>query len=109
MKRVFLALGPIVSTSVVVVILLGNSLGTFASQSYLASPERAANVSHHVNIDGHLLGSVTATDRFIRETPPGSVSIEVVPRGDTVAVRTVNVHSTPSTEGRISVRLNAFG
>jgi pimeloyl-ACP methyl ester carboxylesterase len=32
--------------------LLGHSLGTFVSQSYLASPSRAANVAHYVNIDG---------------------------------------------------------
>lgn len=32
--------------------LLGHSLGTFVSQTYLASPARAANVAHYVNIDG---------------------------------------------------------
>ncbi len=32
--------------------LLGHSLGTFVAQSYLATPERAANVAHYVNIDG---------------------------------------------------------
>jgi len=33
--------------------LLGHSLGTFVSQSYLnSSPERAASVAHYVNIDG---------------------------------------------------------
>jgi len=32
--------------------LLGHSLGTFVCQSYLASPARAANVAHYVNIDG---------------------------------------------------------
>ena len=33
--------------------LLGHSLGTFVSQSYLnSSPERAAHVAHYVNIDG---------------------------------------------------------
>lgn len=32
--------------------LLGHSLGTFVSQSYLSTPERAANVAHYVNIDG---------------------------------------------------------
>ena len=32
--------------------LLGHSLGTFVSQSYLATPARAANVAHYVNIDG---------------------------------------------------------
>ncbi|MEW6268138.1 MAG: alpha/beta fold hydrolase [Thermodesulfobacteriota bacterium] len=32
--------------------LMGHSLGTRVSQEYLASPERAANVGHYVNIDG---------------------------------------------------------
>ncbi len=43
--------------------LLGHSLGTFVSQSYLSTPERAANVAHYVNIDG---GSADA--------PPGGVA-----------------------------------
>src|SRR5262245_23032056 len=42
--------------------LLGHSLGTFVSQSYLSTPARAANVAHYVNIDG---GSAAA--------PPGGV------------------------------------
>jgi len=42
--------------------LLGHSLGTFVSQTYLESPARAANVAHYVNIDG---GSADA--------PPGGV------------------------------------
>lgn len=42
--------------------LLGHSLGTFVAQSYLASPARAANVAHYVNIDGASAGS-----------PPGGV------------------------------------
>jgi pimeloyl-ACP methyl ester carboxylesterase len=32
--------------------LLGHSLGTGVSQSYLSTPERAARVAHYVNIDG---------------------------------------------------------
>jgi pimeloyl-ACP methyl ester carboxylesterase len=32
--------------------LLGHSLGTFVSQTYLSTPARAANVAHYVNIDG---------------------------------------------------------
>jgi lipase/uncharacterized protein/lipase (class 2) len=42
--------------------LLGHSLGTFVSQTYLSTPARAANVAHYVNIDG---GSASA--------PPGGV------------------------------------
>jgi pimeloyl-ACP methyl ester carboxylesterase len=43
--------------------LLGHSLGTAMSQSYLASPARAATVAHYVNLDGR-----TAT------APPGGVA-----------------------------------
>jgi pimeloyl-ACP methyl ester carboxylesterase len=32
--------------------LLGHSLGTFVSQSYLSNPARAAKVAHYVNLDG---------------------------------------------------------
>ncbi len=32
--------------------LLGHSLGTFVCQTYLATPARAANVAHYVNLDG---------------------------------------------------------
>ena len=32
--------------------LLGHSLGTFVSQTFLSTPARAANVAHYVNIDG---------------------------------------------------------
>jgi len=42
--------------------LLGHSLGTALSHSYLASPARAATVAHYVNLDGR-----TAT------APPGGV------------------------------------
>jgi hypothetical protein len=42
--------------------LMGHSLGTFVSQTYLSTPARAANVAHYVNIDG---GTASA--------PPGGV------------------------------------
>jgi pimeloyl-ACP methyl ester carboxylesterase len=42
--------------------LLGHSLGTFVSQTYLSTPARAANVAHYVNIDGAPAGA-----------PPGGV------------------------------------
>ncbi len=42
--------------------LLGHSLGTAVSQAYLATPARAANVAHYVNIDG-----------AIASAPPGGV------------------------------------
>ena len=42
--------------------LMGHSLGTTVSHSYLATPERAANVAHYVNIDGRTASA-----------PPGGV------------------------------------
>jgi pimeloyl-ACP methyl ester carboxylesterase len=42
--------------------ILGHSLGTTVMHAYLASPERAANVAHYVNIDGR-----------IADAPPGGV------------------------------------
>ena len=42
--------------------LMGHSLGTTVSHTYLASPERAANVAHYINIDGRSA-----------DAPPGGV------------------------------------
>lgn len=42
--------------------LVGHSLGTRVSQSYLSSPQRAANVARYVNVDGATAGA-----------PPGGV------------------------------------
>ena len=42
--------------------LMGHSLGTTVSHAYLATPERAANVAHYVNIDGRTAAA-----------PPGGV------------------------------------
>jgi len=38
--------------------LLGHSLGTFVSQSYLSNPTRAAKVAHYVNLDGRAATSL---------------------------------------------------
>jgi pimeloyl-ACP methyl ester carboxylesterase len=43
--------------------LVGHSLGTVVSQAFLASPLRAANVAHYVNVDGRVAGA-----------PPGGVA-----------------------------------
>ena len=40
------------STGAAQVDLMGHSLGTTVSHAFLATPERAANVAHYVNIDG---------------------------------------------------------
>ena len=42
--------------------LIGHSLGTTVSHNFLATPERAANVAHYVNIDGRTAAA-----------PPGGV------------------------------------
>ncbi|HKX46114.1 MAG TPA: alpha/beta hydrolase [Planctomycetota bacterium] len=42
--------------------LIGHSLGTFVSQTYLSTPARAANVAHYVNVDGRAASA-----------PPGGV------------------------------------
>jgi pimeloyl-ACP methyl ester carboxylesterase len=54
------------------------------------------------------LGFLTGADLFIPTDPPGTVSIETVPRGDFGAARTVNVPNIPSTEARVVVQLNDF-
>jgi pimeloyl-ACP methyl ester carboxylesterase len=51
---------------------------------------------------------LTGADLFIPTDPPGTVSVETVPRGDFGAARTVNVPNTPSSEARIVVQLNDF-
>lgn len=54
------------------------------------------------------LAFLTAQDLFIPTDPPGTVSVETVPRGDLGAARTVNVPNLPSTESRVVVQLNDF-
>jgi pimeloyl-ACP methyl ester carboxylesterase len=53
------------------------------------------------------LAFLTGADLFIPADPPGSVSVEVVPRGGGAA-RTVNVPNLPSTQSRVVVQLNDF-
>jgi pimeloyl-ACP methyl ester carboxylesterase len=68
--------------------LLGHSLGTFVSQSYLESPARAANVAHYVNIDGRpadaLPGGVPtlalwagAVDRPVQPEVVGAINVTI--------------------------------
>jgi len=38
--------------------LVGHSLGTFVSQAYLATPARAANVAHYINVDGRVANAL---------------------------------------------------
>jgi hypothetical protein len=53
------------------------------------------------------LAVLTGADLFIPSDPPGTVPVEVVPRGGGDA-RTVNVPNVPSTEARLVVQLNDF-
>ena len=54
------------------------------------------------------LAFLTGADLFIPTDPPGTVSVETVPRGDFGAARTVNARNIPSTQGRVVVQLNDF-
>jgi len=53
-------------------------------------------------------GFLSGADLFIPTEPPGTVTIETVPRGDFGAARTVNVPNTPSSEARLVVQLYDF-
>jgi pimeloyl-ACP methyl ester carboxylesterase len=62
----------------------------------------------HVPFPFPFVGFLTGADLYIPTDPPGTVSVETVPRGDFSAARTVNVRNIPSTEGRVVVQLNDF-
>jgi pimeloyl-ACP methyl ester carboxylesterase len=68
--------------------LMGHSLGTTVSHNFLATPERAANVAHYVNIDGRT-GSA----------PPGGVPTLALWAG------AVNRPTPPEIVGAINVTL----
>jgi hypothetical protein len=53
------------------------------------------------------LAFLTGADLFIPTDPPGSVSVEMLPRGGGDA-RTVNVPNTPSTQARMVVQFHDF-
>jgi hypothetical protein len=55
-----------------------------------------------------VLPFLTAADLFIPSQPPGTVTVETVPRGDVAKTRRVNVRNIPSTVGRPVVQLNDF-
>ncbi len=62
----------------------------------------------HVPFPFPFLGFLTGADLFIPTDPPGTVSVETVPRGDFGAARTVNIPNVPSTQARLVVRLRDF-
>jgi hypothetical protein len=51
---------------------------------------------------------ISGVDLFIPSDPPGTVSVETVPRGDLDAARTVNVPNIPSTEARLVIQMRDF-
>ncbi len=54
------------------------------------------------------LAFLTASDLYIPASPPGTVKVEVVPRGDFGEARTVNVRNSPSSETRVVVQMHDF-
>jgi pimeloyl-ACP methyl ester carboxylesterase len=85
------------------------SVGT-ASVAFFAFDVGSDGVSNLTTIPFpfNVLGFLTAADLFIPTDPPGTLSIETVPRGDFGAARTVNVPNTPSTQARLVVQLRDF-
>jgi pimeloyl-ACP methyl ester carboxylesterase len=81
-----------------------------ASVAFFAFDVGSDGVSHLTTVPFPftILGFLTGADLFLPTDPPGTLSIETVPRGDFSAVRRVNVPNTPSTEARIVVQLNDF-
>lgn len=84
--------------------LMGHSMGTRVSQLYLASPERAANIGHYVNLDGYpaeappggvptraIWAGISLTDRGVilgadNVTVPGQTHVEVATSAETFAL-----------------------
>ena len=115
--------------------LMGHSLGTTVSHTYLATPERAANVAHYVNIDGRPAtappGGVPTLALWAgavnRPTPPqivGATNV-TIPNQEHVEVATseesffemyhflrgrapFTTHILPEVRPRISGRVTAF-
>jgi len=56
----------------------------------------------------NVLGFLTAADLFIPAQPPGTATVETVPRGDFDAKRKVNVRNIPATQARLVVQLRDF-
>jgi pimeloyl-ACP methyl ester carboxylesterase len=54
------------------------------------------------------LAFLTASDLFIPSDPAGTLKVEVVPRGDFGAARTVNVRNLPSSEAQVVVQMYDF-
>jgi pimeloyl-ACP methyl ester carboxylesterase len=81
-----------------------------ASSAFFAFDDGSDGVSDLTSVPFPFafLGFLTGADLFIPTDPPGTVSVETVPRGDFGAARTVNVPNIPSTQGRVVVQLNDF-
>ena len=81
-----------------------------ASSAIFLFDENSDGVSNFASIPFPFgpLAFLTAADFFIPSQPPGTLSVETVPRGDAGAARTVNVRNIPSTTGRVVIQLNDF-
>jgi len=56
----------------------------------------------------NVLSFLTAADLFIPTDPPGTVTVETVPRGDFDEARRVNVPNLPSSQDTITIQLRDF-
>ena len=81
-----------------------------ASSAFFAFDAGSDGVSNVTSVPFpfSFLSFLTGADLFIPTDPPGTVTVETVPRGDFGAARTVNVRNVPSTEARVVVQLNDF-
>ncbi|HKC50924.1 MAG TPA: hypothetical protein VKF60_09030, partial [Myxococcota bacterium] len=66
------------------------------------------NMAGPVPFPFNVLPFLTAADLFIPSQPPGTVTVETVPRGDFDAKRRVNVRNIPATQGRVAIQLRDF-
>ncbi len=67
-----------------------------------------SNMAGPVPFPFNVLPFLTAADLFIPSQPPGTVTVETVPRGDFDAKRRVNVRNIPATQGRVAIQLRDF-
>ena len=70
--------------------------------------DETSNVPAPVPAPFSFLGFLTAQDLFIPADPPGTITVETVPRGVSDDARTINVPNLRSTEARVVVQLNDF-
>lgn len=86
------------------------AVGTASVSFFLfdVGSDGVSNVAGPIPFPFGPLGFLTAADLFIPSQPPGTVTVETVPRGNFDEKRRVNVRNIPSTVGRAVVQLNDF-